>query len=1123
MTGTERPLPDEYRKRQEEIAGRVEALRRKIAEDPYAMLFGRRLQRGVWNPWTSFETEKPPKSRDQRRHNETSSLVNGGLEGDVKGTVKVKPVPLSEEATLKHAPILGEAPSVVRETEPQVIFDVEEYDIDPISNRKVPRKRPDIVPTSTVTPQSSKQTRQEGSLQLIEKDDESSLSKHARRLSSSIADGKATPIFPPLSGFAKFWLAKEGFGTQNEQSDNVISTSVHEDKTSFDLPRSNCKKIESSLDRHIRNQDGAESTGTPKRLPLVHKSNKNIENTDLLKASEIRASCGLANSPTEQIEEEKLKRRKRLEEDFIAQERDSDLQHVKSIAAYRETVSRLHQPSRSDDTKTRGSNLPEEINKNKSNHQTSLAAKTNLETHVSSQNLENSDSIRLENETQTQENHSYAAMMGQLESTSEKSDINALRKDLERQILRLEEQHAKELLFMRKEQEKLAQQEIEGIQRRKEEMRKAAEIALAKEISAQKAAMEATETRRDRFSINTNSSSIQLGEGDMSANVHEFASRDRWYKKKAPHTIDRELQAQSKSHEQRARDLALVREIRGIYEDSYGTIDTKHRQLECANVNYKESSAVDKQVQGKVRPSGESPDSMSKKLPIHLKERTKPHLSSVGETRQEVDFEDSSHLKSKTSKDAEPHKDHATKKASEDTCANGQNARGALTDRGNSIQPPLTAEWTDEISQQVGPYQPGGRTPSPYPPEFLQEMLEIRRTLLESLEAQRQVHRNLRVVLKLFKTDRSLLQDLHARIKQSEEIYEKFSRAAKSEAALDHVKSLPKNLVESDRKESKDLLATKQSSTTLYPRTSTEECTYKILALDHGDQEVTSANTISSVFETSSPRRGIAEILSRLLNPAKFIPHLESLEGTGFELVAGNRRMLVYKMVHDRTEKEQGSRERKSQLDINGLESVSSSGKPKYISSHTIPDTDPTMQTATNPSTDSVGYEIDTSQTGLPKETEHLNVSETVEKFPDNNNDREKDSPHRKHLINPVDGTTSRFASPTGFVNHDAVFPLSTIRSPAGKVRREEAVFSGSSRSRWSEEKSASSSSSQMEKKPQVDQADPKEFRRSGKVFRELKRLFWTASFIAVFCYTLGLYQEWRTTRPREAERRSRG
>lgn len=63
----------------------------------------------------------------------------------------------------------------------------------------------------------------------------------------------------------------------------------------------------------------------------------------------------------------------------------------------------------------------------------------------------------------------------------------------------------------------------------------------------------------------------------MASNVHEFAGRDRWYKRKAPHA-NREMDAKL---QQVAKDKALIQEVRGIYEDTYGTIDTTHRQPPC--------------------------------------------------------------------------------------------------------------------------------------------------------------------------------------------------------------------------------------------------------------------------------------------------------------------------------------------------------------------------------------------------------------------------------------------------------------------------------------------------------------------------------------------------------------
>ncbi|KAL8746517.1 MAG: hypothetical protein Q9190_001463 [Brigantiaea leucoxantha] len=116
-------------------------------------------------------------------------------------------------------------------------------------------------------------------------------------------------------------------------------------------------------------------------------------------------------------------------------------------------------------------------------------------------------------------------------------------------------------------------------QRHEKENKKRTKAAAAhvKEVETQKAAMEALET--DKVACfkapKTLSDSIcQPGEGDMATNVHEFASRDRWYKLKAPHAAGNV----EKRAMQVAKDRSLVREIRGIYEDTYGIIDTKHRQ-----------------------------------------------------------------------------------------------------------------------------------------------------------------------------------------------------------------------------------------------------------------------------------------------------------------------------------------------------------------------------------------------------------------------------------------------------------------------------------------------------------------------------------------------------------------
>ena len=153
---------------------------------------------------------------------------------------------------------------------------------------------------------------------------------------------------------------------------------------------------------------------------------------------------------------------------------------------------------------------------------------------------------------------------------------NALESDFEKRPGYLEKQLEAEIAAHKERAEVELMQELESIAK---DVRKrdAARSAHEQEINAQKAAMEAYEAHRSRVEqtdVNTSGQSIQPGEGDMASNVHEFASRGRWYKQKAPHAssgAEHRLQKASK-------DKALVREIRDIYEDSYGTIDTNHRQ-----------------------------------------------------------------------------------------------------------------------------------------------------------------------------------------------------------------------------------------------------------------------------------------------------------------------------------------------------------------------------------------------------------------------------------------------------------------------------------------------------------------------------------------------------------------
>jgi len=97
--------------------------------------------------------------------------------------------------------------------------------------------------------------------------------------------------------------------------------------------------------------------------------------------------------------------------------------------------------------------------------------------------------------------------------------------------------------------------------------------------------------------------------------------------------------------------------------------------------------------------------------------------------------------------------------------------------------------------------------------------------------------------------------------------------------------------------------ATKHESTsqsnsqTLNQFSNTPEPTlYKILAYDPTMQSVSTAET-TSIVPDSSDSLTPAEVLLRLSNPSKFFPHFESLQSQGYEIVAGSGDVLVFRKV----------------------------------------------------------------------------------------------------------------------------------------------------------------------------------------------------------------------------------
>ncbi|KAL9586409.1 MAG: hypothetical protein Q9212_000923 [Teloschistes hypoglaucus] len=319
-----------------------------------------------------------------------------------------------------------------------------------------------------------------------------------------------------------------------------------------------------------------------------------------------------------------------------------------------------------------------------------------------------------------------------------------------------------------------------------------------KEVKAHKAAMEAMRMRRaSRLSTSVDQSVAhpEQGEGDMASNVHEFASRERWYKRKAPHAAGTEEQIAIQS----AKDRSLIREIRGIYEDTYGIIDTKHRQPGTRTA----SPGPPESTQGK---------------------------AAIPPTSQE-----------------------------------------------NKVQRPPEGEQ---------------KTPQSQGPLSVREKIS---TLLEQLaDDSRSIQKLLGATELTSQTREEIFYRNRSMRNASDGIFEALSSnppKVRQEAVQQAIK--PTN------KPSAVLDSQMQSNPVPSSSDISKPCTvYSVLAYDPSIQQVTTAE-MSSPGESSSERRlSLSEALSSLTDPAKFLPHLTTLQSQGYEIVSSDTNILVLRKVH---------------------------------------------------------------------------------------------------------------------------------------------------------------------------------------------------------------------------------
>ncbi|KAL8927483.1 MAG: hypothetical protein Q9208_002288 [Pyrenodesmia sp. 3 TL-2023] len=323
------------------------------------------------------------------------------------------------------------------------------------------------------------------------------------------------------------------------------------------------------------------------------------------------------------------------------------------------------------------------------------------------------------------------------------------------------------------------------------------EAGYAKEISEHKAAMEAMQTRQSEAPISGAASTrvhAELGEGDMAGNVHEFATRERWYKQTAPHAA----RSEESNAVQAAKDKAFVKEIRGIYEDTYGTIDTQHRQPTAA-----------------VGPQQDQEASQNAGPTLSLDRENEPRES--GKERKEV--------------------------------------------------PPPTG-----------------------PLSYQEKMGTLLRQLLDDLQHMQKLlnKRDLSAPdhSELFFRNRNMRNASDAIAEALSTTSTKHSMNVGGPGGRPTTQPAVKNLQEMSKPEAQAVDVKRPFMV------------YSVLAYDPSTQQVTTAEMSSPGDSPSERRLTLSEALSSLTEPAKFLPHLTTLQSQGYEIVSSDTNILVLRKSH---------------------------------------------------------------------------------------------------------------------------------------------------------------------------------------------------------------------------------
>ena len=1079
-SGIEQSSKSELDKWQEEFHARIERLRERVENHPYEMLFGASVKNRVWNPWDhdawsiwmrSLGLAEPEESKSTtQKHKATKDR---SLNGTAQATARS---PSAESKSSSTATRMTKAGS-------------EAGDIDLITLRRVPKSTPDRttaenvpkldtefdIPVKTFKPGSSVLSPLSNSPRT-----ESAAAELRAQTTVNSEDQSSTVIQlrPPMERTVdppKTWLTREGFSKNSESISNPESNNeVNRRSGSTDTNKS-VVKLESALDRHLRagpilSQDSDASASSAK-----YKSKENrTDDIDLLRASDIRASSGRLRRPAQESADCRQARRESLRVSYEKQQQDLEARYKNELAAETDDAA---QAMKLENTHARSGieykqKVPKEeehdvpsdqqLNMNNIGTNSNDKAPANVDPwgyDLAPRGLENSYQDELDNKSQ----------------------------NLEAQYIR--------------QQEELMEAE------RRQPKRVATDAALEEEIEKQKTAMAAIENRT--FFKQQGKQSLDLGEGDVSSNVHQFACQDRWYKRKAPHALQREAQ--------KAKDVALVREIQDIYEERYGKIETKHRQI---NRPLGMEDREDPAVQEGLRAYDEKIAAAASVL------GTKGKIAATDLDTREIA------LLAGPNTPPSPSVALETKAHSKSASQPQELIESSTSEEGQSPVATSLSNDTDKAPQSLETRVDSN----------IEQVKTLSQDCIRSVRnAIGRKDGNLGAAFHTVEA-KPEVKVPNATAVVDKQIDQPTTATARSVS--------PKVVEQCSVQRTQEPTASISTSKTIKERTETDTIpvttTYKVLAYDPAKDAVATATTTSSLFESSSPPRSASAILSHLDNPVRYFDHFEPLEAAGYELVAGSRKMLVFKKVRDEDPTDIKSMQATTSKSLQArplVQGPSTSGGDNGGSSLTAKLEKQNARPINNNFTSAFGGPDVISYTQV-QGSYYGNESSSGSVIEMSETTKEKESTARSSpAVPPISAeTTTRTTNletssassakassypPTspnpidGTLAHDPLPSSSTVSQPptslpsSQPVRRQEPFFSGCKATR----------AQYKERRRQLRLAAKRYHRlRSGskrsEMWKNAKRMMWTGAWVAACLYVVGalLEEVYRPRRERQRE-----